>query len=78
MFETPLITEFSVLIIIMCIGRSSEDFLYSKKSITQDDSLSMFLYAIGILTLIKSLKSFFWKMIWYADDAHCCGSLARA
>jgi len=35
----------------------------------------MFLYAIGILPLIKSLKSSSWKQIWYPDDASCCGSL---
>jgi len=47
------------------------------EGVTQGDPLSMFLYAVGILPLIQSLKgSFLCAQIWYTDDASACGSLS--
>ena len=37
------------------IVRGTSDCLYSKKGVTQGDPLSMFMYAIGTLPLIRSL-----------------------
>ena len=38
------------------------------------DSLPMFLYAVGTLPLISSLKRLsLWTQMWYADDASACG-----
>ena len=36
--------------------RGTDEFLYSKEGVTQGDPLSMFLYAVGTLPLIGSLK----------------------
>ena len=46
------------------------------EGVTQGDPLSMFLYAVGTLPLIQSLKgSSSCVQVWYADDASACGSL---
>ena len=56
--------------------RGSQEYLYSMEGVTQGDPLSMFLYAIGTLPLIRSLKTdCSCTQIWYADDASACGSL---
>ena len=39
----------------MLVLRGSSTFLYSKEGVTQGDPLSMFMYAIGTLPLIRSL-----------------------
>jgi hypothetical protein len=46
-------------------------FLSSKEGVTQGDPLSMFVYGIGLLPLIRILKVSFPEMdqTWYADDA---------
>ena len=49
--------------------------VYSKEGVTQGDPLSMFLYAIGTLPLIHSLKSQMVTQVWYADDASAGGTL---
>ena len=47
------------------------------EGVTQGDPLSMFLYAVGILPLIQSLKGIgSCVQIWYADDASASGSLS--
>ena len=47
------------------------------EGVTQGDPLSMFLYAVGTLPLIQSLKgSSLCVQVWYADDASACGSLS--
>ena len=48
--------------------------LYSKEWVTQGDPLAMYLYGVGTLPLIRSLKG--WdQQVWYADDASACGIL---
>jgi len=51
--------------------------LYSKEGITQGDPLSMFMYAVGTLPLIRSLHNpTHWTQLWYADDASVDGFLS--
>ena len=49
-------------------------FIFSKEGVTQGDPLSMFVYGIGLLPLIRTLKKSFPELdqTWYADDA-CSG-----
>ena len=61
----------------MLVVRGSSEFLYSKEGVTQGDPLSMFMYAIGTLPLIHSLRRpSCWTQVWYADDASAGGSLS--
>ena len=60
----------------MLIVRGASECLYSKEGVTQGDPLSMFMYAIGTLPLIRSLHNpSLWTQVWYADDASAGGSL---
>ena len=60
----------------MLVMRGASDCLYSKEGVTQGDPLSMFMYAIGTLPLIRSLHNpSHWTQVWYADDASAGGSL---
>jgi len=48
------------------------------EGVAQEDPLSMFLYAVGALSLIQSLKrSCLCVQIWYVDDSSACGSLSN-
>ena len=50
--------------------------LIQKEGVTQGDPLSVFMYAIGTLPLIRSLHNpSHWIQVWYADDASAGGSL---
>ena len=61
----------SVLVLKGC-----SEFVYSKEGVTQGDPLSMFMYAVGILPLVLSLKNpSRWTQLWYADDASAAGTL---
>ena len=63
----------------MLIFWGSVDFLYSREGVTQGDPLSVFMYAIGTLTLIHFLRdSSRWTQIWYVDDASVCRRLESA
>ena len=54
----------------------SIEFLFSKEGVTQGDPLSMFLYAVGTLPLIQSLKDpTLCTQLWYTDDAAACCDL---
>ena len=58
--------------------RGSSEPLFSKEGVVQGDPLSMFMYAIGTIPLINSLKEAIstGHQIWYADDASAIGDLA--
>ena len=58
------------------VVRGSQEYLYSMEGVMQGDPLSMFLYAVGTLPLIHSLKNYSCVQVWYADDASACGSLS--
>ena len=55
----------------------SKSIVYSKEGVTQGDPLSMFLYAIGTLPLIRNLNASNITQIWYADDASAVGKLDK-
>ena len=62
----------------MLVLRCSSTFLYSKEGVTQGDPLSMFMYAIGTLLLIRLLRDpGWWTQLWYADDASAGGTLSE-
>jgi hypothetical protein len=50
--------------------------IFSKEGVTQGDPIAMFCYGIGILPMIKHLKTLYpdLKQPWYADDAGALGS----
>ena len=57
--------------------RGSDEHLASMEGVTQGDPMSMFLYAIGTLPLIRCLKDVSrYLQIWYADDSCAGGSLS--
>jgi len=59
-------------------NNNNNNFLFSREGVTQGDPLSMFLYAVGTLPLIRRLKNpKQWTQMWYADDASVCGELSR-
>ena len=57
--------------------QGTDQLLYSKEGVTQDDPLSRQLYATVVLPLITSLKETNKNVIqnWYADDASAVGGL---
>ena len=57
--------------------RDSDERLFSREGVTQGDPISMFLYAVGTLPLIRLLKDTTrYVQIWYADDSCAGGSLS--
>jgi len=60
----------------MLVLKGSSTFLYSKEGVTQGDPLSMFMYAVGTLPLIRSFHNpGHWTQLWYADGASAGGTL---
>jgi hypothetical protein len=60
------------------IMKESNELLYSKEGVTQGDPLSMFLYAVGTLPLIRLLdRPDQGSQIWCADDASACAPLCH-
>ena len=56
--------------------KGTSTILYSQEGVTQGDPLSMLVYAIGTLPLIRTLKNpRDGIQIWYADDASACAAL---
>ena len=56
--------------------QGSSDYLLSKEGVTQGDPLSMMLYAVAILPLIRALKNpKGWIQNCYADDSACVATL---
>ena len=56
--------------------RDSSDLLYSKEGVTQGDPLSIFMYAVGTLPLIRSLHNpAQWTQVCFANDASVCECL---
>ncbi len=50
--------------------------IYSSEGVTQGDPISLFMYAVGTLPLIRILKSIEnCIQVWYADDSSVCGNL---
>ena len=56
--------------------RGSDECLFSKEGVTQGDPLSMLIYAVALLPLVKSLKVKENRLqTWYADDSACIGNI---
>ena len=53
----------------------SSDFLFSKEGVSQGDPLSMLMYAMAVLPLIRRLSDRGRRIQNYADNASCFGSL---
>ena len=58
------------------VVHGSDEFLYSRDGVIQGDPLSMLLYAIGLLPLIRSLDDLKRVQSWYADDSACVAQLS--
>ena len=59
-------------LLVVADGKS---IVFSREGVTQGDPLSMFLYAVGTLPLIRKLNSSEVTQVWYADDASATGML---
>lgn len=57
--------------------KGASSFIYSREGVTKGDPLSMFIYAIGVLPLIKAVghPDHSGTQVWYADDASACADL---
>ena len=59
----------------MVLSNYSE-YIYSREGVTQGDPISMLMYAIGTIPLIRQLSiDNDWTQVWYADDSSVGGKL---
>ncbi len=65
--------------LVLCRNNGTGTFLCRKEGVTKGDPLSMFAYGIGILPLIRLLKTKFpaVEQPWYADDAGAGGKFTE-
>ena len=60
------------------VVHGSSEYVYSKEGVTQGDPLSMMMYAVAVLPLIRELvERDKWDQNWYADDSACFATLPR-
>ena len=66
-------------LIVLRNRNTTESILHSREGMTQGDRLTMIVYRIGILPLIKNLKREIPDVTqtWYADDARDLGTFTR-
>ena len=66
-------------LVVRNIEDGSGHFFHSKEGVTQGDPLAMITYYIGVLPLIRVLRTNHTQVSqpWYADDAGTGGSLER-
>lgn len=59
----------------MIMFRHFNEEILSQERTSQGYPLSMLMYAVGVLRLIKSLKCDDWTQVWHADDSICIGKI---
>uniref|UniRef100_A0A1X7TK22 Reverse transcriptase domain-containing protein n=1 Tax=Amphimedon queenslandica TaxID=400682 RepID=A0A1X7TK22_AMPQE len=58
--------------------KGSPDVILSKEGVTQGDPLSMFIYAVATVPLIRKLNQISGvTQLWYADDSSAIGGLSQ-
>ena len=58
------------------IVRGCDELLYSREGVMQGDPLSMLMYSIAVMPLIKSIRcKEKYLQCWHADDSACAGKL---
>ena len=64
-------------LLVLRNGDGSPNIIHSREGVTKVDSLAMVAYIIGVLPLIKSLKSAYPDVTqpWYAENAGALGIL---
>ena len=63
-------------LILQRIGEKNPYILHSREGVTQGDPLSMFLYGLALLPLVKKLEEKATGVqVWYADDSGITDSL---
>ena len=60
------------------IVRCCDEFLYSREGVTKGDPMSMLMYSIAVMPLIKSIScKEKYLQCWYADNSDCAGKLSH-
>ena len=60
------------------VVHGASEYMLSKEEVMQGDPLSMLMYAITVLPLIRALVDRDkWVQNWYADDSACSAKLAE-
>jgi hypothetical protein len=70
---------YSLLVIRSSAASGAGTIMLSREGVTQGDPMSMFLYAIAILPLIRrcTMNDPDCRQVWYADDSSAAGRLTR-